>query len=86
MKYFIHTEKFGKWYPYIHHLGIIFDALNLIIANIFQLVQNQNGSVPRHRIQNPLMMNMRPYQESKYYFIINDNKNDYPLTGYIQYA
>lgn len=68
MKDFIHTEKFTKWYPHIHHLGIIFAALNLIIANIFQLVQNQNGSVLRQQIQNPLKKNMSPYQESKYLF------------------
>lgn len=66
MKDFIHIEKFREWYPYIHHLGIIFDALNLIRANIFQLIQNQNGSVSRVQIQNPLMMNVNSYQESKY--------------------
>ncbi|KAJ8784640.1 hypothetical protein J1605_007991 [Eschrichtius robustus] len=45
-------------------MGIIFDALNLITANIFQLIQNQNGSVSRVQIQNPLMMNVNSYQES----------------------
>lgn len=66
----------------IYHLGIIFGALNLIIANIFQLVQNQNSYVPREWIHSSFKMNVNLQQESKYFFIIINN-NELAIVGQV---
>ncbi|MXQ79635.1 hypothetical protein E5288_WYG007051 [Bos mutus] len=55
--FFNHTERSA--FAQLRYLN----ENNSSPTNIFQLIQNQNGSVSKEQIQNPLMTDVNPYQE-----------------------
>ncbi|OWK05408.1 hypothetical protein Celaphus_00002248 [Cervus elaphus hippelaphus] len=57
--FFNHRERSA--FARLHYLN----ENNSSPTNIFQLIQNQNGSVSREQIPNPVMMDVNPYQESQ---------------------